>query len=173
MISLSNIDLPIRSAINKSFLFITIVISIAGCNFGREPCDFEQTDLGLESHIHANAGCVVIQENRMLLIESRTAKLSVPGGTAERTETAACTAIRETREETGLQVQPRALLKIWENGFYLFECTLTGESLKTTISQPAEVKAIRWLDAEEFEGHAWRFKKQKGWLKEYLLSRQP
>ena len=169
MISLSNIDFLLRSAI-YSCLLGTMAISMMGCKTSKERCSFDQTTLGLENNFRSNAGCVVIQGDQMLLIESPLSQLSVPGGTAERGETAACTAIRETREETGLEVQPKALLKIWENGFHLFECAPASKPLETNISQPAEVKAIRWLEAEEFDSYNWRFKNQKGWLKEYLLS---
>lgn len=159
-----------RAATYKYCFLGIIAVFTPGCDTSGEYCNLDQTILGLERNLRSNAGCVVIHSDRMLLIESPLSELSVPGGTAKPVETAACTAIRETREETGLRVEPKVLLKIWENGFYLFGCTTVSTPVETSISQPAEVKTILWLEANEFDSYNWRFKKQKDWLKEYLLS---
>lgn len=49
-------------------------------------------------------------------------RLSLPGGSSEPGESAQCTAFRETWEETGLQLQPRELLEVFDTGFHLYRC---------------------------------------------------
>ena len=60
---------------------------------------------GQEDDRRANAGCLILHEDKVLLITHRWGgKLGVPGGTREADELAQCTAHRETLEETGLAV---------------------------------------------------------------------
>ena len=60
---------------------------------------------GQEDDRRANAGCLIIQDDKVLLLTHRWGgKLGVPGGTREDGELAQCTAWRETREETGVAV---------------------------------------------------------------------
>lgn len=157
--------------LTQTSLFLILLTGLVSC--GDAPiCDIDQTVLGISTNTSANAGCVVINEGRLLLIESPLSKVSLPGGAAKSKEPAACTAQRETNEETGLTVIPIELLEIWYNSFYIFKCSIEGES-STRISQPLEVSTIHWLTANEFDQYKWRFEKQKDWLKVYLLKNQP
>lgn len=135
-------------------------------------CDLDQAMLGIESEIKANAGCIVIRDGKLLVIQSPTRKISIPGGSAHKDETAVCTAIRETQEETGLEVTPTKLAKVWENGFYIFECDAASRKTKRSIRQAVEVHAIHWITTEEFDNYRWRYEKQQDWLKSYLNSKQ-
>jgi len=143
---------------------------LAACESTANDCNFDQSKIGIGPLIGANAGCVVIIENKLLVIESRLQRVSIPGGEARHGESAACTAIRETKEETGLNVTPLGLLKKWSNGFYLFECQPIDNDVKTSITQLIEVKAIHWLTINDFDHYRWRFKEQKDWLRAHLLS---
>ena len=59
----------------------------------------------VESSNEANAGCLVVSENKLLLIEDHRGGLSLPGGSSNTGETAQCTAEREVWEETGVGVK--------------------------------------------------------------------
>jgi len=72
--------------------------------------------------LKGNAGCLIQEKNKILLVTQNSGKLSLPGGTSNSNETAQQTAIRETYEETQLLVSPVKLIKIFKNNFYLFEC---------------------------------------------------
>ena len=170
MISLSILKRsPAKAGKLAGPLAIVAVCSLTGsCYSAKSSCEFDQTRIGLKKGIRANAGCIVIRDQKLLVIESRERAVSVPGGAKRMGESAACTAIRETKEETGLEVLPVELTKVWDNGFYLFECN--AENTATHIRQPREVSAIHWLDIQSFENHEWRFPQQRDWLKDYLAS---
>lgn len=118
---------------------------------------------------------MVIDSESLLTIVAPSGKVSIPGGKAKRGESAACTAIRETYEETGLKVEPVKLARIWTNGFYIFECALTepltlkekgsvSQKMKTT----AEVTEIVWLQTKNFDQRQWRYPLQSEWLQAYI-----
>lgn len=74
----------------------------------------------------------------------------LPGGRVERHETPAVAAIRETREETGLDVRLDRLLLVdghraRDTGF-IFAATVTGGELEPQLGEIAEAG---WLDRAE------------------------
>ena len=154
----------------KGIWLLTAIATTTTTAFAND-CGFNQAILGIENEIQANAGCIVIRDSKLLVIQSPTQKISIPGGSAHKGETAACTAIRETQEETGLEVTPTKLAKIWKNGFYIFECDTTSRKTKRSIRQAIEVHAIHWITTEEFDSYRWRYEGQKNWLKSYLNSK--
>ena len=151
------------------------VLPLSGCNH-KEDCKFDQTLIGLEGAVSANAGCIVIHRGKMLAIQSLRGKLSIPGGSSDNDESASCTAIRETLQETGLRIRPEKLESVWPNDFHMYSCRLEGVAANTTdkpstsIRRPLEVKAIMWLGPEDFDKHPWRYPDQKEWLFQFLLN---
>jgi ADP-ribose pyrophosphatase YjhB (NUDIX family) len=74
------------------------------------------------SLVPAASAIVVDQAGRILLIRrSDNALWSVPGGTMEVGERIADTAVREVREETGLEVVPEAVVGIYSNPRHVIE----------------------------------------------------
>jgi phosphatase NudJ len=109
-----------------------------------------------------NAGCLLQSGPQVLLIEHRVGGgLGLPGGTSVPGETAACTAHRETWEETGLDVQVGELLAQLENGFFVFGCK-TDEPLAQALPWRSriEVKGLRWVDPALTDPGDWRFPDQ-------------
>lgn len=147
----------------------TVILGIAcltaGCSNQAIPdCPHPNTEPAVRS-----AGCLVVTDNTLLVIREMTGKISIPGGSGEHDESGRCSAVRETWEETGLQVRAEQLVRQFDNGFHLYRCVLTGDS--TPDPQfTHEVREAFWLDSTSFDQHRWRFPDQKIWLKDYLLS---
>jgi|GEM_PF-247415 len=81
-------------------------------------CTFE--DGNQASLRHVTVGCVVIKEDKILLTKrsdhvSEAGKWCLPGGYAQRDETTAQTAQRETLEESGWEVGDMTLLRLNDN----------------------------------------------------------
>ena len=107
-----------------------------------------------------NAGCMVIHEQRVLMVQQRvTGKWSLPGGTAESGERAACTAQRETREETGLEISPRHRIITLQNGFHLYRCTASSIDHPGTLDA-LEIADWKFFDEQERKDIPWRFEAQ-------------
>ena len=144
------------------------------------PCHYDQKILGLEADTMSDAGCIVRDEGAVLLIRSPKRLVSIPGGKSTGTETAVCTAIRETREETGLTVLPTALATVWDNGFHLFDCEIPSENAEGEEHDPGvnlirriEVESIIWAEPSAFDEHRWRFPRQAAWLACHLTRENP
>ncbi len=116
----------------------------------------------------ANAGCLVIHNNRLLVVQDHDDRLSIPGGSSEVGENAACTAWRETMEETSLQAIPGKVAQRWPNGFYMFRCELLSDPATLGVQHPREIKQVLWLQGEEFNRYSWRFPGQRDWLVDWL-----
>lgn len=86
---------------------------------------------------------------------------ALPGGTAEQGERAACTAQRETREETGLEIAVGDKLMTLENGFHLYRCYALHDRLSEAIDQ-VEIAGWEWLNQEQRSQLPWRFEEQHG-----------
>ena len=74
----------------------------------------------------------------------------LPGGRVERSETPHAAAVRETREETGLDVRVSRLLLVEAHRpssvSFVFDATMTGGSLEPQLGEIAEVG---WLARDE------------------------
>ena len=117
---------------------------------------------GQEEDRRANAGCLILHDDKVLLITHRWGgKLGVPGGTREADELAQCTAHRETYEETGLDVTVGRRLAVMKNGFHLYRCYpesgSSPEPLPVPTSALTEVKALDWYLLDSLDRDRWRF----------------
>ena len=89
-------------------------------------------------------------------------------GGYEPGERAACTAQRETLEETGLRVEVVELVKEFDNGFRLYRCESSySQDLKPKDS--VEVSQTAWLDPSQRSSIEWRFPDQKQLIEQYVL----
>lgn len=117
------------------------------------------------SLVPAASAVVVDQTGRILLHRRDDNELwSIPGGAMEVGERIADTAVREAKEETGLDVQPEVLVGIYTNPRHVveyadgevrqqfsvcFACRVVGgelatseESLEVGFFTPAEIEAM-------------------------------
>lgn len=118
---------------------------------------------GQEDDRRANAGCLIVRDQQVLLITHRWGgKLGVPGGTLEAGELAQCTAYRETLEETGVRVVVGERLQVMKNGFHLYRCApaepmLEGQPLQLPAQARLEVSDIGWYSLDGLDQNDWRF----------------
>ena len=82
------------------------------------------------------AACLIKTKDKVLLVKHRlSGKLDFPGGGLHENETVACTAHRETWEETGFNVEVTQYLSTTPNGLVIFGCD--PRPAFTTCHRPA------------------------------------
>ncbi|GAA5214990.1 NUDIX domain-containing protein [Corallincola platygyrae] len=107
--------------------------------------------------LQGNAGCLILNGDNLITVTQRfTTKLSLPGGTGQRGESAQCTAWRETKEEIGADVEVKQHLKTFSNGFHLFACDLKSKP-DDNGSDWLEVASVQWKPITEITEDNWRF----------------
>lgn len=135
---------------------VLALLGMMGCAVQQEDCDQLTHDLAM-----GNAGCLVVQSGAVLLVQQqRGGTWGIPGGTAEPGERAACTAARETYEETGLEVRVLAPLRVLDNGFHIYHCEVdAGAELMPRDS--IEIRAAAWMGTTQRQHLPWRFPDQR------------
>ena len=136
-------------------LLIRVVIEIAGLFGGR----YRRTE----------GAHVLVQDDGGRILAVRTTYLGpgwmLPGGRVERSETPHVAAVREAREETGLEVRVERLLLLdahrRRNVSFVFAATLLGGTLAPELGEIAEVG---WLTREEIAATSWRLDRLLGYL---------
>jgi 8-oxo-dGTP diphosphatase len=117
-----------------------------------------------------SAGCFAASPDGLLVVQGMNGEVSLPGGSSLPGESAQCAAFRETWEETGLRLQPRELLQVFDTGFHLYRCDRDVRSGAIDPPPRLEVRAAFYLAAEQFETYDWRFEEQRDLLKNLLLN---
>ena len=124
---------------------------------------------------YAAAGAVVLTEhNDLLVVKERYRNLDrldfykLPGGLLDAGEHIAAAAVREVREETGIEAEFEALtcfrhihhLNFGKSNFY-FICRLKPLTFEITIDE-REIEEALWMPAQEFltHPHVYAFNKQ-------------
>lgn len=102
-----------------------------------------------------SCGCIIIKDNKVLLIKQTEGHWGFSKGQVEKSETEVETAIREVKEETNLDV------KIDTNKRYIMEYVTNKGKLKQVVlfiakytcgeikAQKCEVNDVKWLDFDE------------------------
>ena len=100
-------------------------------------------------------GCIVIDLDKVLLIQQNEGHWGFPKGHVENGETEIETAIREVKEETNIDVMPN------ENKRYVQEYTMKNGILKQVVfflarkvsgdikAQECEIKNIKWFSFKD------------------------
>lgn len=110
------------------------------------------------------AACLIKVNGKVLLIKHRLSnKLDFPGGGQGDNETLACTAHRETWEETGFNVEVSQYLTTTKSGLALFGCALEAgiDELPDAFDAPpwakVEVKGLVKVDPFSIDEKSMRF----------------
>ncbi|WP_078433731.1 NUDIX hydrolase [Metabacillus halosaccharovorans] len=101
------------------------------------------------------------QEKNVLMVKNKGDHFSyytLPGGAVEPEETLAEAAIREVKEETGLDVEIDGVFSVSEaffeeRGHHAIFFTFRGKIIggDINISMPDEIEEITWMDSQEAE----------------------
>ena len=145
-------------------LLLSVVLLLLGCADGAPSCPFT----GIADNA-PSAGCFVVSAEGLLLVQGLNGKLSPPGGSSQPGESAQCTAFRESWEETGLRLQLRELLQVFDTGFHLYRCE--RDALSGDIDPPIrfEVRDAFFLPVARFNDYEWRFPDQELLLRKHVL----
>jgi 8-oxo-dGTP diphosphatase len=111
-------------------------------------------------------GAVIVHEGRVLLVqrgrEPMKGRWTIPGGLVEIGEALSAAVVRETREETGLEVAPIELVELLdrihrEEGRVRYHyvianylCRLVGG----TLAAADDAAAVRWVERAEWNSHS-------------------
>lgn len=122
----------------------------------------------INSLVPSASAIVLNQEGKILLqLRSDTHVWALPGGAMEIGETIGQTAIRETKEETGLDVQPEYIVGVYTNPHHVvalsngevrqqfsicFACHLLGGSIRVS-DESLEVGFFSSKEIEKLEMH--------------------
>lgn len=140
----------------KYLLALILPLTLAACQQASIP---DCGELPEDKHV-GNAGCMIIRDEQLLMVQQQvTGNWSMPGGTAEAGERAACTAQRETLEETGLSVIPIHKITTLQNGFHLYRCEINREIAAQSLDR-LEIADWRFFDEQARGEIPWRFEKQ-------------
>ena len=101
-------------------------------------------------------GCIVIENNKVLLIQQKKGIWGFPKGHVEKNETECETAIREVKEETNLDVKIEDVNKKYVDSYFakknefkevvFFLAKRIGGEIKP---QENEIKKVEWVDLIE------------------------
>lgn len=149
----------------SKWLVLAASLALTGCFSGSPSCNYSG-----KAQIAPSAGCLIVDANRILLVEARGGKLGPPGGGVVASESAQCGAERETWEETGLEVRAGKLAKVFDNEFHLYWCEVVGPQ-KPAVQDPLEVASVDYYPLEEFPALRWRFPDQAAVIYELLDSK--
>ena len=147
----------------KSSMLLAAGVGLMACADPPQDCGQLPVDVST-----GNAGCLVVDGERWLLVQQRLGEAwAIPGGTAQAGERAACTAARETREETGIEVRVTARLAVLDNGFHVYAC-VAPEGVPPLPRDVHEIRAAAWKSPAERQQLDWRFPAQPAQLQRLL-----
>lgn len=123
---------------------LELVSAYYGKALDRPPADIRERLAGRVGQVTPNVAAEAVifdDEGRILLMERPGGgRWCLPGGALEVSESPEAGAVRETREETGLEVEPRELVGAYRRGPTAefphatvqlpYRCTVTGGSLQ-------------------------------------------
>ena len=111
-------------------------------------------------------GAVIVQEGRVLLVqrgrEPMKGRWMIPGGLIEIGEMLHEAVVRETREETGLEVEPIELVELLdrihrEEGRVRYHYVIADYLCRVvggTLAAADDAAAVRWVERSEWNSHS-------------------
>lgn len=123
-------------------------------------------------HPAVTVATVVVRDGRLLVVEERIdgrLVLNQPAGHLEPDESLIEAAVRETREETGWEVRPTALVGIYQwdapGGQQFLRFAFAAEPLSHDPAQPLDtgIERVLWLTPGELAGAGPRLRSPLVW----------
>jgi ADP-ribose pyrophosphatase YjhB (NUDIX family) len=111
-------------------------------------------------------GAVILHEGRVLLVqrgrEPMKGRWTIPGGLVEIGEALHEAVVRETREETGLEVEPIELVELLdrihrEEGRVRYHYVIADYLCRVvggTLAAADDADAVRWVERAEWNSHS-------------------
>lgn len=102
----------------------------------------------MTGQLRDRATVVVTRDNLLLLVRGPSGKFVMPGGRIEDGELPAAAAVRELREETGLEAERVEPLFVWESAIHrhhVYRISADGE-----VEMGPEITEFRWWDRREW-----------------------
>jgi len=144
----------------------------------------------MERKLRISAGGIVIKDNRILLVRygdiSGKSYLVAPGGSVNSEEGLSQAAVRELKEETGLDIVPGKILCVEDLCFDIYRmtkvwflCRVVGGRLERTQGAIDEkISEVKWYLKNEIRDeivypsiimdYSWKSFSQKTWQTKYL-----
>jgi 8-oxo-dGTP diphosphatase len=109
-------------------------------------------------------GAVIVHDGRVLLVqrgrEPMKGRWTIPGGLIEIGEMLSEAVVRETREETGLEVEPIELVELLdrihrEDGRVRYHYVIADylcRVVRGTLHADSDADAVRWVEPAEWNG---------------------
>lgn len=110
-------------------------------------------------------GAVIVEQGRVLVVRRGTEPMkgrwTIPGGLIELGEMLAEAVVRETREETGLAVEPIELVELLdrihrEDGRIRYHYVIADYLCRVvggTLGAASDAAAVRWVERAEWNSH--------------------
>ena len=128
----------------------------------------DNPDAPAATSVVPSANVVVVNDEGQILLIRRTDNdnWAVPGGAMDLGESIADCAVRETREESGMDVEITAMTGIYTNPRHLIEYTSNGEVRQEfsvvfsatpvggEIATSSESSEVRWVSPDELDRFA-------------------
>lgn len=150
----------------KTALPVMLGILLGACSYPEAPgCAIGENPVYAPS-----AGCFSTLDQRLLVVQGLGGSISPPGGRSKNNETAQCTAIRETLEETGLTLQPGRRLATFATGFQLYECLRGANAGQLNKQRSVEVRRAFYLHVNDFADWKWRYPQQEALFRRLIAS---
>ena len=128
-----------------------------------------------------SANAIVVNDDGMILLIRRTdnGNLALPGGGMDLGETITHAAVREVKEETGLEVEITGLVGIYTNPHHLIEYTSDGEvrqefsvvftatptgGERTPSSESSDVVWVQPVDLDQYPMHPSMRQRIEHWM---------
>ncbi len=111
-------------------------------------------------------GAVIVHEGRVLLVqrgrEPMKGRWTIPGGLVEIGEALDAAVVRETLEETGLEVEPIELVELLdrihrEEGRVRYHYVIADYLCRVvggTLASADDAAAVRWVERAEWNSHS-------------------
>lgn len=148
------------------YLFLApLLLTLLACE-EPPPCSYTG-----EATAAISAGCIVVNDGKLLLSQGWSTDFGPPGGSVDDSESAQCAAERETWEETGVAVRVVSLQRTFPNGFKLYWCEPVEDEPVPYRHRVLEIKSAGFFSPDEFMEFAWRFPEQAEWLREIMAMR--